>query len=214
MRPIRIPRITLLLLWFCFISSLPITSRAQEAKPVYQGCSGGMMLHAGWLGGNTIGYPYNPQGATFGIGGAMRVNLWKHLRLGGEGYVSTMPIKATDTRLLLQKGSYIRNGWGGILADACWRLEKVWPYLGASIGGGAKRSLFIAEGSQDDWKNEENTLFNKQTYFYVAPFVGTDIVLTGAIHLSIKVDCMLSFRHSELLTPVGPRLYFGLMFCH
>lgn len=214
MRPIRIPRITLLLLLFCLVSSLPVTLLAQDAKPVYQGCSGGMMLHAGWLGGNTMDYPYNPQGATFGIGGAMRVNLWQHLRLGGEGYVSTMPVRATDARLLLQKGSYIRNGWGGILADACWRLDKVWPYIGASIGGGAKHSLFIAEGSQDDWKAEEYTIFHKQTYFYIDPFIGMDIVLTNAIHLSVKVDCMMSVRHSELLTPIGPRLYFGLMFCH
>ncbi|HCS88468.1 MAG TPA: hypothetical protein DIW30_08855 [Bacteroidales bacterium] len=214
MRPIRIPRITLLLLLFCSISSLPVTLWAQDAKPVYQGCSGGMMLHAGWLGGNTNKYPYNPQGVTFGIGGAMRVNLWQHLRLGGEGYVSTMPVSATDARLLLQKGSYIRNGWGGILADACWRLDKVWPYLGASIGGGAKRSLFIADGSQDDWKAEEYTVFRKQTYFYIDPFIGLDIVLTNAIHLSVKIDCMMAVRRSELLTPIGPRLYFGLMFCH
>ena len=224
----------------CLLLLHPSISHCQERK-VYQGCSGGMLLHAGWLGGTDNTRPYNPRGATFGIGGAMRVNLWNHLRVGGEGYVSNMPIKATDARSLMQTGSYVRNGWGGFLADACWRLDKVWPYIGASIGGGAQRSLFILEGAQDDWAAENTSYFHKQTYFYVCPFVGFDIVLTHAIHLSLKLDCLLPIYHtkqsslptpnqsqlqtsnqsqlqtpnqSQLQTPFGPRLYFGLMFCH
>lgn len=199
---------------FILFLSVFTYSFAQDTKSVYQGYSGGMLLHAGWLGGSHASQPYNPQGATIGIGGAMRVNLWKHLRLGSEGYVSTMPSSLTDARSVLQQGSYIRNGWGGLLADACWRLEKFWPYVGAGMGGGSKKSLFIVDGSQTDWLPETESIFNKQTYFYVSPFVGFDYVLTPAIHLSFKLDCMLSFHRGDLLTPVGPRLYFGIMFCH
>lgn len=205
---------TIVLFIIFSIAYLMSVSSFAQTERVYQGCSGGMMLHTGWLGGKQIDYPYNPQGATFGIGGAMRVNLWKHLRIGGEGYVSNMPIGVTDARVILQRGSYIRNGWGGLLVDACWRLEKVWPYIGAGVGGGAKRSLFIADGSQDDWNTEGSAIFHKQEYFYACPFVGMDIVLTKAIHLSCKVDCMMSFHRKELLTPIGPRLYIGFMFCH
>ncbi|MCM1035195.1 MAG: hypothetical protein NC038_06190 [Paludibacter sp.] len=183
-------------------------------RKVLQGYSGGMMLHAGWLGGQRSAYPYNPQGATVGIGGALRVNLWKHLRVGGEGYVSNMPTGMTNARATLQKGSYIRNGWGGVLADACWRMEKWWPYVGAGMGGGAKRSLFIVDGSQDDWQNEEESIFNKQSYFYISPFVGFDYALTHAVHLSFKLDCMVSIHKGDLIYPIGPRLYIGFMFCH
>lgn len=206
---------TLAIIFFvCALSCKNNTLYAKSKQPIYQGCSGGMMLHAGWLGGKHNEYPYNPQGATVGIGGAMRVNLWKYLRLGGEGYVSNMPMAMTNLRHTMQNGSYIRSGWGGVLVDACWRNEKIWPYVGTGIGGGAKRSLFIAEGSQNDWNKEESAIFRKQSFFYISPFVGCDIVLTSAIHLSLKIDCMVSFHQKGLLTPIGPRLYFGLMFCH
>ena len=61
---------------------------------VYQGFSGGMMLHTGYQFGQdrhapvAAGRSTSPQGATFGIGGALRVHLWQHLRTGFEGYVS------------------------------------------------------------------------------------------------------------------------------
>ena len=55
---------------------------------VYQGFSGGMMLHTGYSFGQDKNAPLtadgrstSPQGALFGIGGALRVHLWKYLRL-------------------------------------------------------------------------------------------------------------------------------------
>ena len=100
----------------------------REKTPVFQGYSGGMMLHAGYLFGKNpsailpSGENISPQGMTMGIGGSLRINLWKHLRVGCEGYVSTMNSGATDMRNVLQSGSYVRVGSGGLLADACaWR---------------------------------------------------------------------------------------------
>ncbi|MGM9746981.1 MAG: hypothetical protein ACI30H_08490 [Paludibacteraceae bacterium] len=186
---------------------------AQERK-VFQGCSGGMMLHVGYLFGENGAAPYAPQGVTYGVGGAARVHLFDHLRIGGEGYVSTMPSSFTDRRDVLRKGSYVRNGWGGLLADAYWRLDKAWPYVGAMVGGGAVHSLYLMDGSQDDWQPETASLLNKQSYFCVAPFVGCDYLLTPRVHLTFKLDWVIAIHDKQLVAPTGPRFYFGFMFCH
>lgn len=199
----------LILVLFAF----PACLSAQEKK-AYQGCSGGMMLHAGYLFGQNAQAPCSPQGATFGIGGAMRVHLWEHLRIGSEGYMSNMPSQTTDCRDALQKGSYVRYGWGGVLADACWRMEKAWPYVGAMVGGGAVKSLYIVDGSQDDWTAEPQAVFNKRGFVCFAPFAGCDYLLTPRVHLTFKVDWLLAFGHGELLMPTGLRAYVGFMFCH
>ncbi len=206
-----------LFLLLCFwIFSAPILAQEEAPKKqkVFNGCSGGMMFHLGYLFGEKSYIPHNPQGLTYGLGGAARVNLWKHLRIGGEGYVSTMPSTATDQHGALKQGSYIRNGWGGLLIDAHWRCDKFWPYIGGTIGGGVKRSLFISDGDQNDWQAETTTTFNKQGYFLISPFVGFDYLLTQRVHLTFKVDYVLAFAKDELQTPTGPRLYFGVLFCH
>ena len=75
-------------------STLAQVSEGIEKSKVYQGFSGGMMLHTGYLFGQDDNAPQtadgrlcSPQGALFGIGGALRVHLWQHLRTGFEGFV-------------------------------------------------------------------------------------------------------------------------------
>lgn len=208
------------LMMILLVGSMSVWGKT-DSTAVYQGFSGGMMLHAGYLFGQDknapvdgLGRSCSPQGATFGIGGALRVNLWKHLRVGGEGFVSTMSSVVSDCHSRLEKGSYVRTGWGGILADACWRMEKVWPYVGGSIGGGAMRSLYLLEGSQADWIEEEHALFHKQGFGYVDPYVGLDWCMTNKVHMTFRADWMLAFRRGSLVLPTGPRVYIGFMFCH
>ena len=179
------------------------------------------MLHGGYLFGVDKSAPvapdgssYSPEGGIFGFGGAMRVHLWKYLRTGFEGYVSTMYSGMMHDRDLLQPGSYVRVGCGGLNADACWRLEKVWPYIGASLGGGAMRSLYMLDGSQDSWDKQEDTYFHKQSFFYVSPYVGFDYCMSKKMHLTFRFDWLLAIRKNELLLPTGPRLYLGFMFTH
>lgn len=188
---------------------------------VYQGFSGGMMLHTGYLSGRDVHAPKapdgrvcSPQGAAFGIGGALRVHLWKHLRTGFEGYVSTLAGRMSDCRDILKDGSYVRMGCGGLLADCCWRLDKAWPYIGGAIGGGSMKGLYILDGDQNSWSQDANSTFHKQSFFYVTPYVGCDYCITSKVHLTFRVDWMLAFHKSELCLPTGPRLYFGFMFCH
>ena len=191
-----------------------------EKTPVFQGYSGGMMLHAGYLFGKNpsailpSGENISPQGMTMGIGGSLRINLWKHLRVGCEGYVSTMNSGATDMRNVLQSGSYVRVGSGGLLADACWRLEKIWPYIGAAVGAGAMRTLSVVNGTEDDWQPEDFAMLTKQSFRYVDPYIGMDWCMTKRVHLTLRMDWMLAFADNQLILPTGPRFFFGFMFCH
>lgn len=193
---------------------------AQDNK-VYQGFSGGMMLHTGYLFGQNPSAPkdasgrsYSIQGAPLGIGGSLRVHLWKYLRTGFEGYVSTVHSWSSNQAQHLQPGSYARIGCGGFIADACWRNEKVWPYVGGAIGGGAVRSLYLVDGNQDDWMRENEAYVNKQSFFYVTPYVGMDYCLTQKVHLTFRLDWMIALHKNALVMPSGPRLYFGFMFTH
>ena len=196
------------------------TALKKEKVRVFQGCSGGMMVHAGYLFGQPAGAilptgeQISMQGLTYGLGGSMRVNLMKHLRIGCEGFSSNVKSGMTDQHDFLQKGSYIRTGWGGVIADACWRMEKVWPYIGGSVGGGAMRTLSIVDGSQDDWQAEGTAILHKQGFGYVNPYVGMDYCITKRIHATFRLDWMLAFANKQLILPTGPRFFFGFMFCH
>ena len=194
---------------------------AKDSTVVLQGYSGGMMLHAGYLFGDNPNAPHtvdgqlcSPYGVTMGIGGSLRVHLWKHLRAGCEGFVSTMKSHNTNMRNILQDGSYVRSGWGGLIADACWRMEKVWPYVGGAIGGGATHSLYVLEGSQDDWEPEGYTVLSKQSFFYVTPYVGMDWCITKRVHMTFRLDWMVALHDRAIAYPTGPRAFIGFMFCH
>lgn len=181
---------------------------------VYNGHSGGMMLHMGYLFGREAQSPYSMQGMVWGIGGALRVNLLNHLRIGSEGYVSNMPVFLTDQSNILKAGSFMRMGWGGILMDAYWRTDKAWPYIGATIGGGTMRTLYIKEGDQLDHAPEQDAMFHKESFAAVTPFVGCDYLLTEKVHLTFKLDWILGLNCHGLVQPTGPRLYVGFLFCH
>ena len=210
-------RIKLICILLCCTSLLFAQT---DSVAIFQGCSGGMMGHVGYLFGQPTaavlpsGESIAMQGMTYGLGGSMRVNLMKHLRVGCEGFSSNVKSGVTDQRDFLQKGSYIRTGWGGLIADACWRLEKVWPYIGGSVGGGAMRTLAVVEGSQDDWQTESTVVLHKQGFGYVNPYVGMDYCITRRIHATFRLDWMLAFADKQLVLPTGPRLYVGIMFCH
>ncbi len=190
---------------------LPLFVQAESS--LYQGFSGGMMLHAGYLYATHPQAPATLNGGTVGIGGAARVHLGKHLRVGGEGFVSLLPVGLSDQRGTLQAGSYVRNGWGGLLADAHWNLGRVIPFVGGTVGAGAQRLFYLFDGSQSDWQPESHALFHKQVYALIDPFAGVEIALTAHIHLLLRLDYALPLWRHGLLAPHGPRVYVGFMFC-
>ena len=102
---------------FLFLFSIlaVLASAKNDSTAIFQGCGGGMMVHAGYLFGQNAGAVLpsgeniSPQGLTYGLGGSMRVHLMKHLRIGCEGFSSTMKSGATDKNGILQSGSYVRK---------------------------------------------------------------------------------------------------------
>ena len=102
-----------------------LSASAQEKK-LLQGFDGGMMVHTGYLQGNLDSIDYTAKGAPLGIGGVIRLHFEEHFRIGSEGYVSTLSQRGN--------GSYLKYGWGGLLADFYTVLDRFQPYAGISLG--------------------------------------------------------------------------------
>lgn len=107
------------LLALCLLS---VAAGAQEKK-LLRGFDGGMMVHTGYLSGNLDAIGYHAKGAPMGIGGVIRLHLGDHFRIGSEGYVSTLSQRGN--------GSYLKYGWGGLLADCYMVLGRFQPYAGS-----------------------------------------------------------------------------------
>jgi hypothetical protein len=191
-----------LLTTFCLL--LVLAAPAQEKKPL-RGFDGGMMIHTGYLSGSLDAIGYEAKGAPTGIGGVIRLHLGEHFRFGTEGYVSTLSQR--------DNGSYLKYGWGGFLADFYAVLGRFQPYAGVTLGGGAMTSLLMFEKPATAWAPIDGTRYHKQGFMAVDPFVGCDFIVSGPMHLTLKVDYLCALSDAKLL-PQGPRAYFGFLFYH
>ena len=120
------------IVWLSFCLLLALTVSAQDKKLLH-GFDGGMMVHTGYLSGTLDAIGYQAKGAPMGIGGVIRLHLGDHFRIGSEGYVSTLSQRGN--------GSYLKYGWGGILADVYTVTGRFQPYAGITLGGGAITTL-------------------------------------------------------------------------
>ena len=180
---------------------VPLARAQSQERQLFDG---GMMVHTGYLQGHFNALDYNAKGMTFGLGGVIRFHLGKHLRLGGEGYVSTLPQK--------RNGSYVRMGWGGVVADFYWPVKRWSPYAGVCVGGGKASTLLVLDGSDSDWEAETNAVVHKEHFFFVNPYLGVEFALTEAVHLTLKADHIFPFKGEAV--PKGVRIYFGFVFAH
>jgi hypothetical protein len=180
------------------------SASAQEKQSV-RGFDGGMMVHTGYLQGNLDEIGYNAKGMPMGIGGVIRLHLGEHFRVGSEGYVSSLGQRGN--------GSYLKYGWGGILADFYTVLGKFQPYAGITLGGGSMTTLLMMEEPASPWAPIDGTRFHKQGFMAIDPFIGCDFIVSGPMHLTLKMDYLCALSESKLL-PNGPRIYFGFLFYH
>lgn len=189
-------------------------SKETGTKAIYNGFSGGMMLHVGYQAGRGAGFPEmgsNPaeetylRSITYGIGGAARIQLIDHIHVGSEGYVSTMPLKSQGD------DSNIRTGWGGVLCDYYFTLGRTQLIAGGSIGGGAQRNLHVFKEKETDISS---ATFAKKSFFVFDPYLAAEYALTTRIHLIFKLDYLIAIHQRSFLSPSGPRLYVGFMFGH
>lgn len=188
----------------CLCLLLVAAATAQEKKLI-RGFDGGMMVHSGYLSGTLDPIAYKAKGAPLGIGGVIRLHLGEHFRIGSEGYVSSLS--------QLKNGSYLKYGWGGLLADVYMVAGKVQPYAGLTLGGGAMTTLLMFEEPVTSWAPIDGTRYHKQGFMAIDPFVGLDFIVSGPMHLTLKVDYLCALSESKLL-PHGPRVYFGFLFYH
>ncbi len=191
--------------------SLCGAAQAQEKKTdkAIKGFSGGMMVHTGCLFGFDNPYNYDATGATYGIGGVARLHLDRQFRVGFEGYVSTMNLHRN-----IASGSYNKMFWTGVLADRFWKFGKFYPYIGATVGGGIETSFYLFDGDKQDWTPEISSVYHKQPFFCVDPFIGVEYKVGKALRLTLKADWLLAVNSDGLNKPHGPRLYFGCIFAH
>lgn len=214
--------------------------KSSTAGKIFTGFSGGMMVHGGYLFADDPTTVFSNQGLgsydyvkglpksgfCYGFGGALRIHLIDHIHIGGEGFVSHMPLMGT--------GSNIRTGWGGAFCDFYGNWGKVRPMIGLGVGGGAMKRLFVpadsvgyvsvsAGGSDSTYYNSS---YVKTPFFYLDPYVGMEISLGDYMSLLIRIDYMLPFnihntgladvgkkvKWEHFVTPSGPRLYVGVMF--
>ena len=144
--------------------------------------------------------------APLGIGGALRLRFGDYLRVGTEGYTSSLSYG--------DYGSSLSIGWGGLLVDCVLPLGRFAPYVGATIGGGVVENLTLAEKPATDLLPEQGVSYRKYGVGVVVPFIGTDYRLTERMSLTFKADYMLPLGSSHFDFPSGPRCYVGFMFNH
>ena len=184
-----------------------VCCHAQEEKKFIKGFSGGMMAHTGYMFGGDNPYGYNPKGVTFGLGGCAKLHFTKHFRAGFEGYFSNVGLK----RGVFKSGSHNKVFWAGALADWFCRCGKFTPYIGTTVGGGMETSLYMRGGNKQDWETDD-IVYRKQPYGYIDPYLGVSYAVGGIIRLTLKTDWMLAFNSDGLNRPLGPRIYFGILF--
>lgn len=180
----------------------------------YRGFIGGMMLHTGYVCGKSLTvtslsgqqFSVKPEGAPFGIGGAIRFMFGKHLRVGAEGYVSTLKYG--------EHGSLAKTGWGGVLADCAWTLGKCRLFVGGTVGGGSQTGTIILSPISDDYVAEGTVSYRKYGFAALAPFAGIEYAVTKKVNLVAKIDYLVNLSNPQDDFTTGPRLYIGFMFGH
>lgn len=175
----------------------------------YRGFQGGMMLHSGWVDGGQLeigGTMQKMKGLPTGIGGALKVQLGDHLRVGTEGYTSALSYGDFASSLSV--------GWGGLLVDWAFvgRSGKT-SFFGATVGGGAVKNLTLNTEPADDFVAEEGVSFRRYAVPLITPFVGMEYPLTERINVVVKADCLIPLSEAPDF-PLGVRLYVGFMFGH
>lgn len=169
------------------------TTNSSAQKFGYKGFSGGMMINTGYVSGELI-QNQKTGGAPFGFGGAIKIHLSDHFRVGSEGYVSTLNYN--------HDGSFASVGWGGGLVDWFWQLGKFAPFTGVCIGGGSFKNLTL---------NDPIT-YRKYSFMAITPFAGVEFALTDKVRLIFKTDYLFNVtsRQSDFLR--GVRFFIGFSF--
>lgn len=206
-----------LFLGFCIFADAGDKGRAGMDRPLaYNGFIGGMMIHSGYvwsknasfvLPGGQGGQTVKAEGVPAGIGGAIKLMFGKHLRVGGEGYVSTLTYG--------KYRSHASTGFGGLLAECAWTLGKWKVFAGGLAGGGSVRNITLLSDAGTDFVIEDRTVsYRKYGFLAVAPYAGVEYAVNRKISIVVKVDYIVNVSNPQDDFITGPRLFLGFMFGH
>jgi hypothetical protein len=195
--------------------ALLLFSTGVFAQFSYQGFSGGMMLHTGYLKSgdfqiaedDDILSNHQVKGAPFGIGGTIKFHFGTvsdQFRIGMEGYRSSISYE--------EKGSYQVTGWGGLTFDYVRVGGKVKPFIGVNVGGGGNRNhtvldYFYLSGTQD-----KLMIYHKYAFVAVTPYIGMEIAITQKLSFIAKADWLFNISNPQPDFASGPRLFLGIIF--
>ena len=212
--------VTLVVTLNIFAENTDSTLVTKRRSMAYSGYQGGMMFNVGYVESrdfqfqNNSGLPLGElgrlSGASMGLGGALRVGFGKYLRVGIEGYVSTLKYQP--------QGSSAKIGWGGLLLDSHWHIKKFTIFTGGVIGGGSYTHITMidkmgANSVENDYVVENQYVsYRHYPFLAIVPFVGMEYSLTKRISMVAKIDYMLNVTNWADDYAAGPRFFIGFMF--
>lgn len=206
----------ILFVMMLMVAARPGSVFAGGGKFGFSGFSGGMMLHTGYVSGGTVMltdaggaqvFSQKMSGMPLGIGGALKLHFGNWLRVGTEGYSTSLSYGDFD--------SYMNIGWGGLLADCLFNANgRFMPFAGVTVGGGVAKNLTVTERTPADFTVENNASFRKYTFMCVVPFAGVEYAATPRVRVVLKADYMLNVSNRQNDFATGPRIYLGFMFYH
>lgn len=204
-----------IMLCCCTFNSMASDRQQTEKKMKFSGYEGGMMVHSGFVSCGPVSFvsPSGQEtslaikGAPLGIGGSFKAGFGRHLRIGGEGYMSTLNYGAHKSSESI--------GWGGVLADCVWTKDRWSWFIGGTVGGGSVKNITLLSDMPADFILE-NTTTSYRRYGFVAlvPFAGVEYAITERVHLMLRADWIINVSNPQPDFATGPRLHVGFMFYH
>ena len=187
------------------------TLSASAERLQFKGYTGGMFVHSGYIWShsfevtNSLGEisKHQVKGLTFGLGGKLAFQFGKHLRIGTEGYNSTVtygPHKSTYS-----------VGWGGLLAEYFHEARFASYFVGTTFGGGRVENLIITEPQTLSFHTSE-IVRRKYSTGIIAPYYGAEIKLSNKLRFVYKACYMFSMTNKQDDWGRGFRWYIGINF--
>lgn len=179
--------------------------------PIFRGILSGMYLHTGYVGSRQFTFTHNGteykgrlQGAVYGIGGHAKALFGKHIRIGGEAYISNHRYENHSKASIM---------WGGLVADYAWALSRKFNImLGNTIGRGQFVHTKIFAPVTVDYNADEVVAIRRYGFWCDVPYIACEYILSDRARLTFRTDHMFNISRSENDFFTGIRFYVGFTF--
>lgn len=185
--------------------------RDSTSLPIFRGILSGMYLHTGYVGSRQFTFTHNGteykgrlQGSVYGIGGHAKALLGRHIRIGGEAYISNHRYENHSKASIM---------WGGLVADYAWTIgSKFNIMLGNTIGGGHFVHTKIFAPVTSDYDADEVVAIRRYGFWCDVPYIACEYILSERARLTFRTDYMLNISRRENDFFTGIRFYVGFTF--